>query len=522
MSFSSTFDVLLQGYTPSILLGIAAVVLVCWQRLSVKCDPQEPPLLKPSIPYIGHIIGLLRYNGEYFEKLNAIKPFPIATLPMINGKLYVITSPALVQSAYRNKNLSFDPFMKEFAQKMLQLSEEVMVPLKNDPGFIPDMVKVIHGSMLGEHLYKMNADALNDVAITINKLTDTFNPDSLYLWIRETLTMATCNTLLGSHNPMKDDKSLVDALWDFEAGLFSLVLGIMPSIVAPKAYKARETVQAALRTYYGHGYDLEPDVAKLTKARAEHYRRYKLSSKDIGDFELALLHVSTANAVPTVFWLVAFIVSDPALVATLREELKSVITISKLKGGKRQAKIDITRLDPDCPLLVSSYREVVRLVNSQLGTRRVMADCTISDGKSTYLLRKGWDINMPSGVSHLSTESWGPNAASFDARRFMKLDVKEVMSEKAKEEKRAYIPFGGGKHLCPGRNFAFAEILGFTAALVMGFDVKAKDGGLITVPVIRRAKLGEAVSKPEGDGLTMGAKITRRAGWEDVVWEFTT
>lgn len=240
---------------------------------------------------------------------SAKKPLPIATLPMINGKLYIITQPALIQSAYRNKNLSFDPFMIDFAQRMLDLSEvcdfskrypllsavygtvfgknswperlslstvsqvwqlrltymqEVMVAVRG-PNFIPDIVKGIHSSMLGEHLYKMNADALNNVAVTINSLSDTFKPDSLYLWIRETLTMATCNTLLGSHNPLKDDLSLVDDLWEFEAGILPLVLGIMPSIVAPKAYKARASVQTALKKYYGKGYDLDSDVAKLTK-----------------------------------------------------------------------------------------------------------------------------------------------------------------------------------------------------------------------------------------------------------------
>ncbi|KAG4420303.1 hypothetical protein IFR04_006590 [Cadophora malorum] len=521
MPVSTASDVLLQGYTPSIILGVVAVLLVCWQRLSVQCDPREPPLLKPSIPYIGHIIGLFRYNGEYFEKLNAKKPLPIATLPMINGKLYIITQPALIQSAYRNKNLSFDPFMIDFAQRMLDLSEEVMVAVRG-PNFIPDIVKGIHSSMLGEHLYKMNADALNNVAVTINSLSDTFKPDSLYLWIRETLTMATCNTLLGSHNPLKDDLSLVDDLWEFEAGILPLVLGIMPSIVAPKAYKARASVQTALKKYYGKGYDLDSDVAKLTKARAEVYRRHNISTDGIGQMELALLHVSTANAIPTLFWLIAFIASDPALVASLREELPTVITTSKSKDGKREARVDITKLDPDCPLLVSCYREVIRLVNSQLGTRRVMEDTTISDGKTTYLLRKGWDVNMPSGVSHLHPGSWGPNASSFDARRFMKIEAKGAASEKEKEEKRAYIPFGGGKHLCPGRNFAFAEILGFAAALVMGFDVEKDDGGLIEVPDIRRASLGEAVSKPFGKGLAMGAKITRREGWGDVSWHFTT
>ncbi|CZS92162.1 uncharacterized protein RAG0_02645 [Rhynchosporium agropyri] len=366
----------------------------------------------------------------------------------------------------------------------------------------------------------MNTFALKDVALTFNEMKDAFEPDSLYLWIRDVLTMATCNSLLGSHNPMKSDKSLVEALWDFDAGVFLLVLNIMLWIVAPNAYKARETLQAALRKYYGANHDLEPDVAKLTKVSqstsapcpcigktsplsnfldfkhykrvmatngsiigsCSYYKKYDLGTDDTGNFELALLNVSTANAILTVFWLVAFIVSDPALIASIREELQAVITISEPKNGKRQAEVDITKLEDDCPLLVSSYREVIRLINSQLGTRRVMADTTISDEKSTYLLRKGWDILIPAGVPHRSTEVWGPNAASFDARRFMKLDTKGAMSEKAKEEKQAYIPLNGGKHLFPGRNFAFAEMLGFIATLIVGFDVKAKDGGLITVP----------------------------------------
>ncbi|XMA16376.1 hypothetical protein WAI453_009167 [Rhynchosporium graminicola] len=193
----------------------------------------------------------------------------------------------------------------------------------------------------------MNTFALKDVALTFNEMKDAFEPDSLYLWIRDVLTMATCNSLLGSHNPMKSDKSLVEALWDFDAGVFLLVLNIMPSIVAPKTYKARETLQAALRRYYGTNHDLEPDVAELIKVRAAYYKKYDLGTDDTGNFELALLNVSTANAIPTVLWLVAFIVSEPALIASIREELQAVIIISEPKNGKRQAEVDITKLDDD-------------------------------------------------------------------------------------------------------------------------------------------------------------------------------
>ena len=40
-----------------------------------------------------------------------------------------------------------------------------------------------------------------------------------------------------------------------------------------------------------------------------------------------------------------------------------------------------------------------------------------------------------------------------------------------KSKRSAFYPIGGGRHLCPSRNFAFAEISGFLAALIIGFDI---------------------------------------------------
>ena len=69
MPTNDVFGVLLGGYMPSLLLAVAAVGILCYQRLSVHVDPQEPPVLKPTIPYIGHIIGLLRYRVEFFDRI---------------------------------------------------------------------------------------------------------------------------------------------------------------------------------------------------------------------------------------------------------------------------------------------------------------------------------------------------------------------------------------------------------------------------------------------------------------------
>ncbi len=36
--------------------------------LSTKLDPREPPLISPRIPFIGHVVGLLRYGVPYYSK----------------------------------------------------------------------------------------------------------------------------------------------------------------------------------------------------------------------------------------------------------------------------------------------------------------------------------------------------------------------------------------------------------------------------------------------------------------------
>ena len=54
-------------YTGSLLL--LTLLVVGFLNLSPEMDPREPPLLKPKIPVIGHIIGLLTEHTALFARL---------------------------------------------------------------------------------------------------------------------------------------------------------------------------------------------------------------------------------------------------------------------------------------------------------------------------------------------------------------------------------------------------------------------------------------------------------------------
>jgi len=56
------------GYRPYLLV-LLALIAICWRLLPSSTDPREPPIIKPSIPFIGHIIGIYRHKMEYFEML---------------------------------------------------------------------------------------------------------------------------------------------------------------------------------------------------------------------------------------------------------------------------------------------------------------------------------------------------------------------------------------------------------------------------------------------------------------------
>jgi hypothetical protein len=59
-----------QNYLLPILLVIFSLILwKLWNISSIQLDPQEPPLIQPKIPIIGHILGIIQYPHQYLFEL---------------------------------------------------------------------------------------------------------------------------------------------------------------------------------------------------------------------------------------------------------------------------------------------------------------------------------------------------------------------------------------------------------------------------------------------------------------------
>jgi hypothetical protein len=51
------------------LLAIGIGYFAFSRFLGTKLDPREPPLARTAIPYIGHVIGMMRSKFNYYVEL---------------------------------------------------------------------------------------------------------------------------------------------------------------------------------------------------------------------------------------------------------------------------------------------------------------------------------------------------------------------------------------------------------------------------------------------------------------------
>ena len=59
----------IDGTTLVLLAMATGLYFVLEYFMGIKLDPKEPPLISSTIPYVGHIIGLIRTGTRYYAKL---------------------------------------------------------------------------------------------------------------------------------------------------------------------------------------------------------------------------------------------------------------------------------------------------------------------------------------------------------------------------------------------------------------------------------------------------------------------
>nr|XP_036587932.1 prostacyclin synthase [Colletotrichum truncatum]KAF6799073.1 prostacyclin synthase [Colletotrichum truncatum] len=501
---------------PTVVLATAILVLlplaiVLKRFLFPTFDPREPPVQRPKVPFFGHVISLIREGANFNNRLYKERRLPICTLPMLHGKMYVVNSPGLIAAAMRNHNISFYPFQLEGSATIFDFPQhhrEMLADIK----ILQDVGKLMASTLMKESLQAVNNASLGYCAEVLNAIRPGPMPKSVPVWdwVQEVMAMAAVKALFGKNNMW--EKENFEDLWTFDESLAVLAANVAPNLLAPKAVTARRRMTALMRSFYAEHLDESPDVANIVKGRAKYLRGVGIPSDELSIIEYVIPWAATTNTIPMTFWLLVSVFSNSEYIERIRKEVMAITEIVESKEGDgRDATIHTKNLEAACPFLVACYHEVLRLYVAQVFNRRVMEDLTLedTDGRQ-YLLKKNTNMQWATSVTHLMPEIWGDDVESFRPERFL-----DVTPEDERRRRGVMLPFGGGRHLCPGRFFAQTEIVGFVGALALGFDLED-----VEVPPAGVPALAAAARHPAKGRGNEQIQISRRNGWEDVNWQF--
>ncbi|KAJ6111892.1 hypothetical protein N7523_007953 [Penicillium sp. IBT 18751x] len=496
-----------------LLLGLitGAGYYITYHRFSR--DPREPPMLCNGIPIVGHLLGMMRYGVGYWTMQAQQKAaYSIFGINLLFSKIYIITSPELMQSVQRSKALSLDPLLDLAVLRFSGITKKQTLDLMLDTssggqGFAQKLMHALAPTMIGKSLDQMNIRMVRFMTPLIDELGGKPSVD-LYQWCRDAITDASNDTMFGPMNPFKD-KEVSDAFWDYEKNLGALVANALPWLIARKPLKARSKIAAAILKYHqAGGVELASDLVKM--------RHASILGAGISPEEYALLETPLptgflSNTVPAAFWSLYDIYSRPELLNDLRKEVELNALSVRTDGT---LVIDIGALRGRCPLLLSTFQEILRTRTMSSPTRYVTQDTLIAE---KYLLKAGSLVTMPSIEMGKQPEVWGETADEFDARRFMK-GVASATRSGEREPRRlgGFMTFGVSPTICPGRHFASSEILGMVATMILRYHISPVSG-IWEEPEKVLHSLVSIMNPVKG---AFPVNVKRRREYQDAKWDF--
>ena len=151
---------------------------------------------------------------------SAMCKLPIYTLNMLNGKVYIVTSPDLVNAVNRNsKKIAFNPFVATLGKRITGHDEETSQIVQHNlngehgPGYVIDVHDRIVASLApGKDLQQTTKAMLSHLSIFFEEIT-TDAEINLFAWTRNTVTTVSTRALYGSQNPFDKNPRFVDSFW---------------------------------------------------------------------------------------------------------------------------------------------------------------------------------------------------------------------------------------------------------------------------------------------------------------------
>lgn len=281
---------------------------------------------------------------------------------MLTGRTYIVTAPELCAAVQRaSTSMGFDGIVAAAAPRVFGLNAHTTGILQ-DPAAKQEgrttltaaAHHILNPPLTPQNILGASKTQLEYLSRVIHKIEDGTELD-LFRFVTHAVTLASMATFYGPNNPFEKRPGLVEAFWDWEAGVIAYAIGLLPKITARKASCGLELCVQGFEEYIER--DGYKDAHILVQERNElHLRSGITDIHERARLEIAICLAFNVNASGTTFWLINNVFSRPELLSRIREEIRRNALLSPecfLRTACAMHALDCTR--PFAKLCVSVY-----------------------------------------------------------------------------------------------------------------------------------------------------------------------
>ncbi|XP_069812011.1 5-beta-cholestane-3-alpha,7-alpha-diol 12-alpha-hydroxylase-like [Dendropsophus ebraccatus] len=468
-----------------ILLAVLASVIGGLYMLGMfrKRRPNEPPLDKGSIPWLGYALDFRRNTSGFLKKMQE-KHGEIFTVQIGGYYFTFVTDP-----------LSFGPIVKEARAKLdfEQFAMELVARVfgyHSGPNDHKLLEKASTKHLMGDGLVLMTQAMMENLQnLMLHKVGSgdggrKWQQDGLFNYSYNIVFRAGYLALFGNE-PAKSpggpekakeiDREHSEELFTEFRKYDKLFPGLAYAVLPPKGKMEAErlkrlfwnmlSIKRTLQKENISGWIMEQFQYRAESGMAEHMQ---------DRFMFLLLWASQGNTGPACFWLLLYLMKHPEAMTAVCQEVQKVLKESDQEVKPGGALVNLTRdMLLKTPVLDSAVEETLRLTAAPVLIRAVKEDMNLrmSSGKE-YAIRKGDRVALFPYTAVQMDPEVHPEPETFKYDRFLNQDgtKKTEFYKKGKRLKFFTMPWGAGTTICPGRFFAVNELKQFVFLMLSYFE----------------------------------------------------
>ncbi|XP_027859787.1 prostacyclin synthase [Xiphophorus couchianus] len=465
-----------------LLNGLVILLLLYTTR---RRNKNEPPLDKGFIPWLGHVLEFLKDAGKFLSRMKD-KHGDIFTVRVAGIYVTMLLDPNSFDGVLNDDTNSFD-----FSNRRGQLLKKIFnLQL---PGYYPASER----KWMEQHFHGVNQQKLNASmnAHLSNVMLKSFESRSPSEW-REDGLFELCYSLLfrAGYLTLFERRDDVDAVYEefrkFDDLLTKLARGSLKREEKRVVATSQDRLWDLLSPGHVNGSWQQSYVQFLQEMGVDADMQKKA--------QLLQLWNTQCNAGPAAFWVLGFLLTHPEAMEAVKSEIRGLPSLQDTSLQRRP----LNQLESQStPVFDSVLSETLRLTAAVMINRKVVKDkiLRMANGKE-YHLRRGDRVCLFPFLSPQMDPQIHEEPQMFKYDRFLNED-KTVKKEFYKDEKKLKyftMPWGAGKNICVGKEFAVTSIKQFVFLFLTHFDLELCSPSS-KLPPVNPSRFGFGMLQPDGD-----------------------